>query len=100
MTERNSKGQFKKGQSGNPGGRKKDPVWLVELAREFSEESLMYFVSVLRSKSKNVTTTHKLKAAELLLDRGLGKPKQGFDLEGAEGIQINVNVREKTRDGD
>lgn len=100
MTKRNSKGQFQKGQSGNPGGRKKDPVWLVELAREFSEESLLYFASVLRSKSKKVTVTHKLKAAELLLDRALGKPKQGLDLENADGIQINVNVREKKRDGD
>jgi len=77
------KGKWKKGQSGNPAGRPKKLPELRELlanvlgdekdGRSAAEAILM----ALRAKA----TKGDVRAAELLLDRAYGKPKQDIDIE-------------------
>lgn len=63
---------FKKGQSGNPGGRPKEVENIKELAREYSAEAIKRLVSWMRSKNPRASVL----AANALLDRGYGKPAQ------------------------
>ena len=73
---------FKKGQSGNPNGRpKKLPELDKLLADVLGEEkdgvtAAEAILRVLRAKAAK----GDLRAAEILLDRGYGKPKQAVDM--------------------
>lgn len=63
-------GMWRKGESGNPNGRRKKRT-LSELCRSATEEvhsTLLYWL-----RQKEVPSA-SLKAAEMLLDRGYGKP--------------------------
>ena len=65
-------GRVAKGQSGNPGGRPKDEVRVAELARSYTSEAIETLVHLMRhGKDERVRGT----AAQVLLDRGWGKPK-------------------------
>lgn len=78
--------RFKKGQSGNPAGlipgTKKTPgqkmvIWhLREAARQHCEEALAVVAKCLRSEDDKVA----LLAAQIMLDRGYGKPKEMVDV--------------------
>ena len=69
---RSAKGQFPKGQSGNPGGRPRDEQKVAELARSYTREAIEMLVELMRSgNDERVRGT----AAQVLLDRGWGKPK-------------------------
>ena len=57
------------GQSGNPGGR---PKGLEELARKYTPEAIACLAKSLQSKHWQ----ERHSAADKLLDRGWGKPKQ------------------------
>jgi hypothetical protein len=63
---------FQPGQSGNPGGRAKADPRLKALAREQTERAIGVILECLEDSDKRVA----LKAAELLLDRGWGRPHQ------------------------
>jgi hypothetical protein len=63
---------FQPGQSGNPGGRPKADGKLKEAARTHTEAALQVLVDALSHTDGRIA----LKAAELLLDRGYGKPAQ------------------------
>jgi hypothetical protein len=74
--------KFKKGQSGNPSGRpKKLPEIAVLLANVLGKEgkdgmtAAEEILQALHAKAKKGDT----RAAELLLDRAYGKPKQTVD---------------------
>jgi hypothetical protein len=58
---------FKKGQSGNPGGRPKQAHEIAALAREFSEEGILKLVQLMRSGEVPPNTV--LAAVNSLLDR-------------------------------
>lgn len=73
---------FQKGQSGNPGGRKKAAPELREMARSYTAEALGAAVKILRKPK--AADQAKLKAAEIILERGHGKPTQH--------IEADVNV--------
>lgn len=68
---------FKKGQSGNPGGRKPIPPEVKELARAESVNAIRALARVMNAK----TAPHAaiVAAANSLLDRGYGKPTQHIE---------------------
>ena len=69
---RTKSGQFAPGSSGNPGGRPKDEARVAELARSYTSEAINTLVDLMRhGKDDRVRGT----AAQVLLDRGWGKPK-------------------------
>jgi hypothetical protein len=65
---------FQKGQSGNPGGRKKIDGDLRELARSKCPKMLKILAEIAEDESKS--TAARVTAASAVLDRGLGKPMQ------------------------
>ena len=69
---RDSAGRYRKGFSGNAGGRPKDEYKVAELARSYTTEAIDSLVALMRTaKDERVRGT----AAQALLDRGWGKPK-------------------------
>ena len=74
---------WKKGQSGNPGGRPKEVAEVKALARQHSEEAIRTIVELMRTAEHERT---RLAAASELLDRGYGRPAMALDLGGP--IQI------------
>jgi hypothetical protein len=60
--------------SPNPGGRMKGLAKLRDLAREHTDEALKTVVEIMRDEK--ATRTTRLAAANMLLDRGYGKPPQ------------------------
>jgi hypothetical protein len=73
-------GGFKKGQSGNPGGRSgKDISDLSREARRYAALAVSTLVKICRAGQER----NRLAAATALLDRGYGKPLQAFQIDGA-----------------
>lgn len=69
---------FKKGQSGNPAGRRKEDADLRALARSFTEEAINKLAFWMRSDD----TRASVAACGILLDRGWGKAAQEVELSG------------------
>jgi hypothetical protein len=69
--------RFKKGTSGNPGGRPKLLKDVRDLAREYTQEAIETFVLIMRNHKAPSAT--RLAAASALLDRAWGKPHQTVD---------------------
>lgn len=80
---------FQPGQSGNPGGRPKQDPRIKIMAREKTEEAFAVILECLGDSDKKIA----LKAAEILLDRGWGKPTQPIsgDEDGAP-VQHSMRV--------
>ena len=86
---RNSRGQYISGHSGNPSGRPKDEYKVAELARTYTSEAIDTLVDLMRhGKDKRVRGT----AAQALLDRGWGKPKQELLTEESGGLLASLRV--------
>lgn len=79
---------WKKGESGNPGGRKKIDNPVRALAREHTELAVTTLVGLCRVSDYKVN----LDAANSLLDRGWGKPVQSMEVDG--NVTIEKIVRE------
>jgi len=71
---------FKKGQSGNPGGRPKVVAEVRELARAHTGEAIETLVSIMTNPKS--ASAARVSAANALLDRGYGKPPQHITGEG------------------
>ena len=69
---------FKKGQSGNPGGRPKVVAEIRQLARERGPEAIAALVKVM---TKGKSEAARVAAANALLDRGWGRPKPSDETE-------------------
>lgn len=72
---------FKKGQSGNPGGRAKRTVngmSLTEMAREHTAAALATLLEVMGDKDG--PSAARVSAAAKVLDRGWGQPSQSIAL--------------------
>lgn len=87
--------QFKKGQSGNPGGRPKGIFSVTRRAQEAGEEAVEFLLSVMRNAEEE--TKDRIAAARDILDRGFGKPKQQTELTGGDGVEINIVISEKIK---
>lgn len=64
--------QFKPGQSGNPGGRPRKVQEATEIAENAIEAAMRKLVALIDSESEKVS----LVAAQAIIDRTMGKPKQ------------------------
>jgi hypothetical protein len=80
--------QWKKGQSGNPSGRPKAIVSIVELARAQTEDSIKTLVLV--RDNAEAPAAARVSAANALLDHGWGKP--------AQTITQNINDKRSALD--
>lgn len=73
---------FKRGQSGNPGGRSPrvgpNGETLTQLARAKTAEALQTLVDLMAPAHE---ADIRLRAASAILDRGWGKPKESMDLD-------------------
>ena len=93
QARRPNAGSFKKGQSGNPGGRLKKPPELIEietLAREVSPLAIQRLTHWLKSDDPRASVA----AANAILDRAYGKARQPSDAT----VTIKRDVREMTED--
>lgn len=70
---------FRKGQSGNPGGRPKGLTQLRELARVHTQEAFETLIEIMRDKGAKEMA--RLSAANSVLDRAWGRPIQDTGLE-------------------
>jgi hypothetical protein len=68
---------FKKGESGNPGGRPKEIKDVQALARSHTAEAIETLVEIMRNGKPDRARSA---AAELLLDRGWGRAPQTIDI--------------------
>ena len=80
---------FEPGQSGNPGGRPK-------VAKEFKEKCRDFMSDEGWEKLKSIAINGKKKdqfrALELIAAYAYGKPKQGVELSGEDGGNINITI--------
>ncbi|MGB8896959.1 MAG: DUF5681 domain-containing protein [Pseudolabrys sp.] len=68
---------FKKGQSGNPGGRPKILADIREVARAHTASAMNALVQIV--ENNNAPPAARVAAANSLLDRGYGKPEAKID---------------------
>jgi hypothetical protein len=76
---------FSKGESGNLGRKGQDDHWLREIARKYCPDAFKVHIANLEDEDPSV----RHKAAEAILNRGYGKPKEEIGLD----IQGNVNIK-------
>lgn len=86
--------KFKKGQSGNPGGRPAIVKKVRELAQKHSEEAIRGLVSIAQDTNEKGAT--RVAAWKEILDRGLGKSIQGVEVSGPGGKPVKVDTRKLT----
>jgi len=86
--ERTSAGRFPQGVSGNPGGRAKGVEAQVREATKDGADILTTVLAILAEGNP----TERLKAAQLLWDRGWGKPKQAIEHSGSALDLARVQV--------
>jgi hypothetical protein len=75
---------FQPGQSGNPGGRPKVAAEIRDLARHHTATALRTLVEIAEhGESENA----RVAAANALLDRGWGKPRQEVEIGGTLNLE-------------
>lgn len=72
-----NRGCFKPGQSGNPGGRPKLFGEVGELAREHGPTAIVTLAKIMADEENK--PAERIRAAEVLLDRGFGRPMQTLE---------------------
>lgn len=81
---------FKKGQSGNPGGRRpKGFTEFQDLCRTYSFEAQQAMLAAIKDKD----CPFHMKAVELCFNYAWGKPKQQVDLSGEVGGKFEIVIK-------
>ena len=80
---------WQKGQSGNPGGRKRTNPEVREMAEAACPDAIKRVISFLEDSDPKIA----MMAANILLDRGLGKPVQAMEHGGPGGEGLEVVIR-------
>lgn len=88
---------FRPGQSGNPGGRPKAEISLRDLAREHTQDAVATLVAIMKDNA--AVSAARVSAAQALLDRGYGKPKQEIEASGSISIAVTTGI-ERAPDDD
>lgn len=78
---------FKKGQSGNPGGRPKVLAEVRSLARQYTTQAVNALVAALQFENQCVA------AAKVLLAYGYGNPPQALEVTGKDGTPLVSSPR-------
>ncbi len=87
--------RFKKGQSGNPGGRPKVIAEVRDLAREQTDKAVKTLISIMdNSKAADAA---RAAAANSLLDRGWGRPAQVVSGDPENPHKLVVEIIDPTR---
>lgn len=90
MTEsRNVAGRFVKGQSGNPGGRPKQDPETREALRAASPAAARKLVELLKSKNEKIA----FQAAQEILNRTEGKPRESVSMDLSAGVDMRAQIR-------
>ena len=87
-------------QEGGPPGkalaRKAIPADIRSLCRAYTEESIRHLAAIMRQREDSAAA--RVQAANILLDRGWGKPPQAHT--GEDGKNISVTIRQIVERGD
>jgi hypothetical protein len=78
--------KFRKGESGNPGGRPKVLADVQELARQQAPSAI---VELARLALKAKSETARIAAIRELLDRGYGRPRQAMEVAAPAGDPLD-----------
>lgn len=74
---------WQKGQSGNPGGRRRQDYRIKEVAQQYTSEALKTLLEIMRNK--RTAAGARVLAIRELLDRGWGKPAQSVEITNPDG---------------
>jgi hypothetical protein len=78
---------WQKGQSGNPGGRKKDVVNVMALARQHTPQAIKTLHEI--CSDPKMPPNARVQAAVAILDRGWGKPAQTVQVQKQEPKEMS-----------
>lgn len=79
---------FKPGQSGNPRGRPRLPEDIKALLRELHRPAVIRLAQLLSSEDERVA----LRAAEIIIERNMGKAPQAVEVSGADGAALSIRI--------
>ncbi len=85
---------FEKGRSGNPGGRAKENPEVKTLARQNAPRAIKRIIELMDSKDERVA----LAAANAILDRAYGKPRQNIDAPAEHRFVAEIPLAQLTTD--